>query len=181
MRLALVRGALLLALIPLSIYLVPRVTALVAMPGRLDEAVMHARAYNPRLPMTATQDDISTAELASLDRIDVALARVRASDSEVSEQLRGLVGQIRGDVQAILTRTNGRVDSLVGSLDALTVSLEDLERPVADARRAVAVDRTRLAATIRIAKTTAGHVHDARELAERAAEDLTGPSHPGQR
>lgn len=160
---------------PVSIYLAPRVSALVAMPGHLDEAISHARAYNPRLPDTAAQDDRSTAELASLNRIDVALARVRESDADVSVELTGLVGQIRGDVQAVLNRTNSRVDSLLGSLDVLTVALEDLERPVADARHVVSSDRDRLARTIRIAEETAAHVHDARQLAERAADDLSGP------
>lgn len=181
MRLRLVRAALVLALVPLSIYLAPRVTALVAMPTRLDEAILHARSYNPRLPVTAAQDDRTTLELASLDRIDLALARVRTSDGEVSGELVGLVGQIRGDVQAVLDRTNARVDSLLGSLDTLTSALEDLERPVADARKVVAVDRSRLARTIRIAEETAAHVHAARRNAEQAADDLTGPRETGNR
>ncbi|HEY9415492.1 MAG TPA: hypothetical protein VIQ30_12085 [Pseudonocardia sp.] len=164
-----------LSLVPASVYLAPRVSALVAMPGHLDDAISHARAYNPRLPDTAAQDDRSTAELASLDRIDVALARVRGSDADVSVELTGLVGQIRGDVQAVLNRTNSRVDGLLGSLDALTIAVRDLERPVAEARQVVASDRDRLARTIRIATETAAHVHDARRLAERAADDLSGP------
>ncbi|HTK65721.1 MAG TPA: hypothetical protein VL595_25285 [Pseudonocardia sp.] len=180
-HLGLVRAGLVLALIPLAVYLVPRATALIAMPTRLDVAVMHARSYNPRLPVTAAQDDRATLELASLDRIDRAVARVRASDGEVSGELVGLAGQIRGDVQAVLDRTNSRVGSLLVSLDALTTALEDLENPIADARKAVSTDRARLARTIRIAEDTAEHAHRARRLAEQAADDLTGPGEGGRR
>jgi hypothetical protein len=163
------------ALVGLGYYLAPRIVGLVRIPEVLDGAIVHMRSYNPGLPETAAFDRRATAELAALDRIDAALARVRTTDATASVQLRGLVDQIRNEVQPLLGRTDVDVASLVGSLDRLTRALAGVREPLGDAATALHGGRARLTETIRIARTVAAQVRSARRSGQRSADDVSGP------
>jgi|SRR5581483_4593957 len=95
-------------LVPLSLYLVPRAIALVEIPTEFNESLDHGRSYTPRIPVIVGHERDTLAALAALDQIDAALARVRRTDADVAEQLRTLVGQIRTQVQPVLTRPTAR-------------------------------------------------------------------------
>ena len=164
------------ALVPLSAYLVPRAVDLVRIPAGVDEAIAHAQAYNPRLSATAVMDLRSADELDSLDRIDAALARVHTTNTMVAGHLRTLVSQIHGDVQSLLDRTDVNVASLVGSLNHLHAALEAIQAPVDGANAAVAVDRARLARALDTAEATARQVTQARRAAQHSARDIAGSS-----
>jgi uncharacterized coiled-coil protein SlyX len=169
------RAVVVLLLVPLGFYLIPRAIALVEIPTVFDESLEHGRAYNPRIPVIVEHERDTLAALAALDRIDAALARVRRTDAEVAEQLRILVGQIRTHVQPILDRTNGQVEGLLGALDDLEVQLSSLTDPVAGIRHTVAGDRARLDRILARAQRIAEEVRRARESAGSAADNVAGP------
>ena len=172
---AVLRSAAVVALIPVSVYLVPRVVDLVRVPDVLDEAIAHAYAYNPRLSEIAAFDERTTAELGALDRIDAALARVQSTSTTASARLGTLVERIRSDMQPLLERTDANVASLVGSLDRLDTALVAVQDPVDDANKALSGDRSRLAHALRTARATVKEVRAARAAAQRSADDISGP------
>jgi hypothetical protein len=157
-------------------YLVPRVVDLVRIPDVLGEAVGHARSYNPLLPRTAALDEQSTAQLAALDRVDTALARVQGTNARVSGELRALISGIRADLLPLLGRTDAEVAELVGSLDRLEGALTGVRGSVDDATSVVEHDRRRLDRALRSAKAVAEQVRAARGSAARAADNVSGPS-----
>lgn len=170
-----IRVLLVLALVPLSFYLLPRVVNLVAVPTGLDRSLAHGAAYNPRLASIAEQEEHTLARFEVLDRMDAALARVRGTDAEVAVQLTTLVGRIRHDVIPVLGTTNDRVARLLGALDELETGLDDLREPVGDIGATVRDDRAQLGAILREARSTAGSVSDARGSAESGADHVSGP------
>lgn len=174
-RTGLVVAAWLALLVPAAFYLAPRVVGLARLPETLDGAIGHIRAFTPRLPATAAIDDRATAELAALDRIDAALARVRGTDAAVVARLTTLVGQIRTEVQPSLDRTDLDVAALVGSLGELSGALEEVQSPLDDAATALRHDRARLDHALGIATSVAEQVRSARRSARRAADDVSGP------
>ena len=172
---AALRTAAIVALIPVSVYLVPRVVDLVGVPDVLDEAIAHSHAFNPRLPETAVLDDRTTAELAVLDRIDAALVRAQSTNTTSTGALGTLVERIRSDIQPLLRHTNANIAVLVGSLDRLDAALLAVQDPVDDASKALSSDRARLAHTLRTARATVKEVRSARAAAQRSADDVSGP------
>lgn len=163
-------------LVPLGFYLVPRAIALVEVPTVFNESLAHGRAYNPRIPVIVEHQRNTLAALAVLDQIDAALARVRRTDADVAEQLQTLVGQIRTQVQPVLNQTNGQVDDLLGALDDLRAQLTSLNDPVADIRHTVAGDREELARILTRAQHIADDVRRARESARSGADNVAGPN-----
>jgi chromosome segregation ATPase len=174
-RAAALRSAAIVALVPVSVYLVPRVVDLVRVPDVLDEAIGHAQAYNPRLPEVAALDTRTTADLSALDRIDAALARAQSTNATAAAQLAMLVERIRSDIQPLLDRTDANVVSLVSSLDRLDTALVAVQDPLDDASKALSGDRARLAHALRTARESVKQVRDARAAAQRAADDVSGP------
>jgi len=172
---AALRTAAIVALIPASVYLVPRVANLVGVPDVLDEAITHAHAYNPRLPEIADLDDRTTADLGVLDRIDAALGRAQSTNTTSTAALRSLVDRVRADIQPLLEHTDANVAALVGSLDRLDAALGAVQEPLDDASRALSGDRARLAHTLRTARATVKQVRAARAAAQRSADDVSGP------
>jgi hypothetical protein len=169
------RFVLVLALIPVAgLYLLPRVVNLVATPYRLDSAVVYADRYNPALNRIVEHEAVTLAAFDALDRMDAALAEVRATDARVSGELTTLIGQITGDLQATLDSAGGNVTGLVGSLDSLTGRLRALNAPVYAAGAAVAADRAALARILAEARATARKVHSARMSADRSASNVSG-------
>jgi hypothetical protein len=170
------RAVVVLLLVALGFYLVPRAIALVEIPTASKEALDHGRAYNPRILVIVEHERNTLAALAALDRIDAALVRVRRTDAEVAEQLRTLVGQIRTQVQPVLNRTNDQVQGLLGSLDDLQAQLSSLTDPVAGIRHTVAGDREKLDRILARAYDIADVVGRARASAVSAADNVTGPN-----
>jgi hypothetical protein len=171
-----IRVVLILALVPLSIYLLPRVVHLVETPTNLDQAAAHGDAYNPRLVAVAAQEDKTLDEMPALDQMNAALARVRGTDKQVAGQLTTLIGQIRGRVIPVLGATNNQVRYLLSSLDTLDCSLHNLNGPVDNISATVRNDRARLAGILTEARSTAGKVDRARGSAEAGANNVAGPT-----
>ncbi|MCQ4079105.1 hypothetical protein NGB36_00350 [Streptomyces sp. RB6PN25] len=164
-----------LALIPVgAFYLYPRIYNLVATPYRLDKAVVYANRYNPGLFKIVNEEQVTLQAFGALDQMNAAIARVQGVDSQVADQLRTLVGQIRGDLQATLNSADGDVSGLVSSLNALDARLEGLNPPVDGATSAVARDRATLAGILDEARATAAKVHTAREEADGSAQNVSG-------
>jgi hypothetical protein len=111
------RAVVVILLVPLGFYAIPRAISLVEIPTAFDESLDHGRAYNPRIVAIVDHERNTLAALAALDRIDAALGRVRRTDAAVTGQLQTLVGQIRTQVQPVLNQTNVQVDGLLSSLD----------------------------------------------------------------
>jgi methyl-accepting chemotaxis protein len=174
-RVLAVRAVLLVLLVPLGFYLVPRVIALVQIPDAFQESLDNGHAYNPRIVTIVGHERNTLAALASLDRIDAALVRVRRTDAQVAGQLRALVGQIRTGVQPVLNQTNGEVEDLLDSLDDLETQLSSLAEPVADIRHTVGEDRRDLDRILARAQGIADQVRRARESAGSAADNVAGP------
>jgi hypothetical protein len=128
------------------------------------------------LPRTAAFDEQSTAQLAALDRVDTALARVQGTNARVSGELRALISGIRADLLPLLGRTDAEVAELVGSLDRLESALTGMRGSVDDATSAVEHDRHRLDRALRTARAVAEQVRAARGSATRAADNVSGPS-----
>lgn len=171
----LARFVLILALIPVAgLYLLPRVFNLVATPYRLDSAVVYADRYNPALNQIVKHEAVTLAAFDALDRMDAALADVRATDARVSGELNTLIAQITGDLQATLDGAGGNVTGLVGSLNALTGHLRALNSPINAAGAAVAADRAALARILAEARATARKVHRARMAADESASNVSG-------
>ncbi|WP_241032168.1 hypothetical protein [Rhodococcus pseudokoreensis] len=169
------RGVVLLALIPLGIfYLGPRVYDLTATPYRLDQAVMSANNYNPALAELVEHEKVTLSAFAALDKMKAALASVQETDATVAAELNTLIGQISGDVQSTLDQAGANVDDLVVSLDALTAHINSLQPPVDGATTALAGNRATLASILDDARSTAEKVHSARVSAEESANDLSG-------
>ncbi len=170
------RALLILLLVPLGFYVIPRAIALVQIPTKFDESLDHGRVYNPRIVMIVEHEWNTLTALAALDRIDAALGRVRRTDAEVAAQLRTLVGQIRTGVQPVLNRTNTRVNDLLGSLDDLEAELSGLDDPVQDIRHTVTEDREKLDRILVRARQIAHEVDRASESARSAADNVAGPN-----
>jgi hypothetical protein len=169
------RVAVVAAAVACGCYLAPRVVDLVRIPDVLGEAVGHARSYNPLLPRTAAFDEQSTAQLAALDRVDTALARVAGTNARVLGELRVLISGIRADLLPLLGRTDAEVAELVGSLDRLEGALTGVRGSVDDATSAAEHDRRRLDRALRTAEAVAEQVRAARGSATRAADNVSGP------
>ncbi|OUS86563.1 hypothetical protein [Rhodococcus sp. NCIMB 12038] len=170
-----VRGLLLLALIPVSVfYLGPRIYDLTATPYRLDQAVVSAGNYNPALDKIVEHEKVTLSAFASLEKMKTALASVLITDATVTTELNNLTGQISGDVQATLDRAGANVTDLVASLDTLTTHINSLQPPVDGATVALAANSATLGAILDDARSTAAKVHDARVSAEESASDLSG-------
>ncbi|MEB3371357.1 hypothetical protein [Saccharopolyspora mangrovi] len=164
-----------LALIPvLTFYLCPRIFNLVAIPYRLDQAVVHANRYNLALHRIVAEEKVTLAAFAALDRMDVSVSDVRSTDARVAAELRMLIGQIRGDLQATLDDTDASVQALNSSLDELEREVRGLHEPVGGAEAALAGDRARLAAILNDVRSTAADVHKARQDADQAADNVSG-------
>ena len=170
------RVVVVLLLVPLGFYLVPRAIALVEIPTAFNESLAHGRAYNPRIPVIVEHQRNTLAALAALDRIDAALARVRRTDADVAGQLQTLVGQIRTQVQPVLNQTNGQVDGLLVSLDDLEAQLTSLTDPVRSIRHTVSGDREKLDRILTRAQHIADDVRRARESARSGADNVAGPN-----
>ncbi|ELB89141.1 hypothetical protein Rwratislav_31044 [Rhodococcus wratislaviensis IFP 2016] len=170
-----VRGLLLLALIPVSVfYLGPRIYNLTATPYRLDQAVVSAGNYNPALDKIVEHEKVTLSAFASLEKMKTALASVLITDATVTTELHTLTGQISGDVQATLDQAGANVTDLVASLDTLTTHINSLQPPVDGATAALAADSATLRVILDDARSTAAKVHDARVSAEESANDLSG-------
>lgn len=169
------RVVVIVLLVPVGFYVVPRAIALVRIPTVFDQSLANGRAYNPRIVVIVEHERNTVAALDALDRIDAALARVRRTDAEVAEQVRTLVGQIRTGVQPVLDRTNGEVVDLLGSLDDLESQLRRLGDPVTDIRHTVAEDRRELTRILTLTQGIADQVRGARESAASAADNVAGP------
>lgn len=144
------------ALVPVAVlYLLPRITNLVATPYRLDQAVVYADSYNPGLHRVVDHEEVTLAAFAALDRVKVALADVRGTDASVAAQLRILVGQISAGLQSTLDSADGNVGGLLASLDRLTKHLRALHAPVNGASSSVRQDRAALQQILDEASATA--------------------------
>ncbi|ROZ88052.1 hypothetical protein EEB19_22640 [Gordonia sp. OPL2] len=165
---------LLIGLLVVSLYLLPRIYNLVATPYRLDNAVVSANKYNPALDRIVDHEKVTLTAFAALDSMDASLADVLETDAVVAAQLKRLIGQIRNDLQPILKSADGDVGDLIVSLNGLTSRIKTLQPPVDGATKAVAGDRVELQRILDDASSTAGKVHDARVSAENGARSLSG-------
>jgi len=170
------RAVVVILLVPLGFYAIPRAISLVEIPTAFDESLDHGRAYNPRIVAIVDHERNTLAALAALDRIDAALGRVRRTDAAVTGQLQTLVGQIRTQVQPVLNQTNVQVDGLLSSLDDLEVQLTSLTDPVQRVRHTVRGDREKLDRILVRAQHIADDVHRAGESARSAADNVAGPT-----
>lgn len=164
-----------LALVPvLAFYLYPRIYDLVATPYRLDQAVVHANRYNPALFDVVAAEEVTLEAFSALDRMETAVADVRATDARVAEELSVLIGQIRGDLQGTLDNAVTSVNALNGSLSALDAEIRALYAPSAGADDALAANRARLASILADTRATAARVHAARQEADQSADNVSG-------
>jgi hypothetical protein len=171
------RVVLIALLVPISLYVAPRVVALVGTPTNMDQAIAYGYRYNPRLPILIHEEQQTLGELSALDRMNAALVRVRGTDAEVASQLRILIGQVRGNVQQLLNHTNSNVSVLLRSLQVLEAQLSSLHDPVHRTRSDLAADRRRLSDIIDVARMIAATVDTARKSADAGANNIAGPSH----
>lgn len=169
------RGAVVLALVPLgALYLGPRIVDLTATPGRLHHAVEAADRYNPALERIVDHERVTVSAFEVLGRIRQCLAGVLDMGTAVSAELGALVGQISGDIQAILDHAGADIANLVVSLDALTARVSALRGPANGAAAALSRDRDTMAAILADVRSTAAAVHNTRISADSAAADLSG-------
>ncbi|MET8249564.1 hypothetical protein ABZV31_37505 [Streptomyces sp. NPDC005202] len=168
------RGLLVLALLPASLYLVPRVANLVVTPDRLDQAVVHANNYNPQLAQVVELEKGTLAALDSLDQVDASLAQVRGTVAKVDRGLATLVDQVRGDVQGILDSSNAEVRKMLASIGALEARLRAIGGPVGRAADAVAAARASMLQILAEGRSTGGDVHRARTSADDSADHVSG-------
>lgn len=174
-RLRIAQVVVVIVLLPvIAFYLVPRVYGLAATPYRLDEATVHGSHYNPALLKVAADERVTTAALDEMDRLSAAVADVRRTDAKVGAQLTTLIGQVRGDLQATLTKSNANVVGVIGALSALDARVRAANGPVDAASGAVRTDRALLGAVLTDARSTAYKVRAARILAEYSAGHLNG-------
>jgi hypothetical protein len=168
--------AVLLALIPVAIfYLIPRVYNLVATPSRLDKAVTYASLSNQRLMKVAEEEKtVTLPAFTALDQMNAAVTRVECIDAHSAQQLAKLIGQISGDLHAILSSADANVRGLVSSLTALGAQLNALNAPSSDAAGATTADRATLAAILANARATAAQVHEARREADTSSHHVSG-------
>lgn len=165
----------LFALVPiLAFYLYPRIYDLVATPYRLDQAVVHANRYNPAIFKVVAAEKATLEAFSALDRMEAAVADVRATDARVSEELTVLIGQIRGDLQATLNNAVASVNGLNDSLTALDAEIRALYGPSDGADEALAANRARLAGILADTRATAARVHAARQEADQSADNVSG-------
>lgn len=174
LRVKAVRAVLLLALVPLAFYLVPRVVNLVVTPDRLDHSVVYAHRYNPQLMDVVKNEQVTNASLTKLDNVSQSLANVRATVAKVDNGLVVLVNQVRGQLQNVLNASDAEVTNMLHALDALAGRIANLNGPIDGAASAVHSARSQIAAIISEGKFTAGNVGEARRSAERAANDVSG-------
>ncbi|WP_202033220.1 hypothetical protein [Nocardioides sp. WS12] len=163
------------ALVPVALlYLLPRITGLVATPYRLDQAVVHADAYNPGLHQVVEHEKVTLAAFDALDQVKTALANVRETDAQVARELERLIGQITANLQGTLNTAHGNVGGMLTSLNQLTAHLNALHGPVNGASAAVKADRDSLARILAEARATAAEVKRARISAETSASNVSG-------
>jgi ABC-type transporter Mla subunit MlaD len=101
-------------LVPLGFYLVPRAIALVEIPTAFNESLAHGRAYNPRIPVIVEHQRNTLAALAVLN-------------------------QTNGQVDELL----GALDDLQAQLTSLTDPVADIRHTVAGDREELARILTR--------------------------------------
>ncbi|MFI6953397.1 hypothetical protein ACIBJI_07965 [Nocardia sp. NPDC050408] len=174
-RLIALRASVALAAVLLTaFYLAPRVINLIAMPSRLDRAVVSADNYNPALTRVVEHEKVTVDAFGALDRMSKSVADVKQSDASVAKELETLVGQLRTEIRAALQNSAGEVDSLVGSLNELADRVDSLSAPVADAYGGVAKNSATLGAVLTDVQHTAARVHATSMSAGAAANDLSG-------
>lgn len=169
-----VRVVLILALVPLSFYLAPRVFNLVVTPDRLDQTIVHAASYNPDLHSLVEREYVTLGSLDKLDSVATSLKKVRGTVAEVSGELVTLVDQITQDVQGVLNLSDAEVRQLLARLARLQSGLDGLHGPVGGAAEAVAENRAQIAQIIREGRSTGSDVHDARGSADNSADNVDG-------
>jgi len=168
------RTVVVLLLIPLAFYVIPRAIALVELPTAFEESLDNGRTYNSRILVIIEHERNTVAALSALDRIDADLARVRRTNADLAEQLRTLIGQIRTQVQPVLNRTNAQVEDLLRALDDLRAQLSSLADRVAGLGHTIAGDREKLERILTRAQHIAEQVRRARESAGSAADNVDG-------
>ncbi|MFI5782875.1 hypothetical protein [Nocardia sp. NPDC051570] len=162
-------------LIPVAVfYLGPRMYELVAMPYRLDRAVVSASHYNPALNEIVDNEKRTLTAFDALAEAEAALKSVLVTDATVAAELDELIGRITGDLQAVLDSAATNVSALITALRTLSASVGGLQNPARGATTALAADRATLAAVLDDVRRTAASVHSARVSAESAARDLDG-------
>ncbi|MCA4997886.1 hypothetical protein HWD35_24515 [Tsukamurella tyrosinosolvens] len=157
-----------------SLYLAPRLYNLVMTPYRLDRAVASADNYNPALDSIVASEHITLKAFSAVETMNKAIASVQTTDAKVHDELVTLSRQIDTDVKATLSRANSEVGSLVSALDELSSRINSLSTSVDGARTSLANNRARLGAILQDIRATAAKVHQTRESAEAAANDLSG-------
>ncbi|UGT67749.1 hypothetical protein LTT66_31900 [Nocardia gipuzkoensis] len=174
-RVVMLRAGVALAAVLLTVfYLAPRVNNLIAMPSRLDRAVVSANNYNPALAQIAAHEKETVEAFGALDRMTRSIDDVKQSDASVAKELETLVNQLRTDIRGALEKSAGEVDSLVGSLNELADQVDSLRSPVAGASEGVAKSSAMLGAVLADVQRTAAHVHATSASAGATANDLSG-------
>lgn len=169
------RAAVVVALLPVSAYLVPRVVDMVSSPTGMQESIDLGGRYNPRIAQVVELEKQTVAQLDALDRVDGSLAQVRGTVGSVSEKLAGLTARISGDVQTTLAASVAEVDKLLAQLRSLRASLAAVGRPVEDIDRAIAEARATMERILAEARMTGADVKRARASAANSADNVAGP------
>lgn len=169
-----IRLLLVLALVPLSFYLAPRVINLVVTPDRLDQTIVHANAYNPGLHQLVEHEKVTLASLKQLDSVDASLRDVRATVAKVNGELVELINRIRTDVQNVLDLSNAQVETLLARLATLESRLSGLNGPIGEAAEAVQQNRAQLARIIKEGRATGSDVDAASDSANNSADNVDG-------
>lgn len=169
------RAAVVVALLPVGAYTVPRVLDMVASPTTMQESIDLGGRYNPRIARVAELETETLARLAALDGVEGSLARVRATIGSVDGKLAGITAQISGEVQATLDRSVVEVEGLLRSLETLRASLAKVGRPVDEIDRAIAEARATMDRILAEARATGADVKRARASAANSADNVSGP------
>lgn len=167
------RTVLLILLLPILLfYLLPRILYLVFAPDELDKTIKSAANYNPRLEQIIREEEGTLSALNTLDQIDNALARVRATVSNVDRELGTLIDQVRFDVQGVLNDANAEVADLLPSIVRVDDALDTLFATEEVTESIVLADRAAIQAAIDSAIFTAGNVDSAANDAKSAADSV---------
>lgn len=169
------RAAVVVALLPVSAYLVPRVVDMVSSPTGMQESIDLGERYNPRIAQVVELEKQTLAKLDALDRVDGSLAQVRGTVGSVSGKLEGLTARISGDVQTTLAASVAEVDKLLAQLRSLRASLAAVGKPVEDIDRVIAEARATMERILAEARLTGADVKRARASAANSADNVAGP------
>lgn len=171
----LAQAALVVSLLPVGAYVVPRVVSLVTSPEGMQESIDLGASYNPRIARVVELEGKTLEQLAALDRIEPSLARVRGTVASVDDKLGGIVAQISDDVQPTLDASVREVDKLLVALGQLRASLAAVGRPVDEIDRTIAEARATMDRILAEARMTGADVQRARTSAANSADNVSGP------